>query len=306
MRLLVPHTLEELLTLKAQHGTDAQLIAGGTDLGVRLRQDARPPAVLLSTGHMEHHDATELDPQGAEPRFSGPVGGAVAFDARTTHRAVERLGATARLRGLADACRTIGSVQTRNVGTLAGNIANASPAADAVTALVSLRATVTLQSLDGARTLPLREFAIGPGKTVLEPHEVIHLVEVPAAGGRWGTAFHKLGRRRAMEISIVAVAGALQLDDEGAVTSVGLALAAVGPTVTDVPAATEILRGRTMADADTPRLLDEVAAVASRAAQPRSDHRASATYRRDMTRLLTRRVLTQAWERATDQGDGHG
>jgi carbon-monoxide dehydrogenase medium subunit len=283
--LVIPSTLEELLALKAAHGSEAQLIAGGTDLGVRMRRDARRPALLLSTACLD-----EPNPE-------------LTFNACTTHRTVERLRDVPRLRGLADACRTIGSVQTRNVGTLAGNIANASPAADAVTALVSLRANVKLRSVAGARHVALADFATGPGQTLLQPDEVIEGVDLPAADGRFGSAFHKLGRRRAMEISIAAAAAVLRLDDAGAVTSVGLALGAVGPTVIDVPEAAEILRGRSFGDEETPRLLDEVAEAAAMAARPRRDHRASATYRRQMTRLLAHRVLTEAWERAVEQGD---
>ena len=281
----MPSTFEELLALKAAHGSEAQLIAGGTDLGVRMRRDAQRPALLVSTAC--------LDKAGAE----------LTFNARTTHRTVERLRDVARLRGLADACRTIGSVQTRNVGTLAGNIANASPAADAVTALVSLRANVKLRSLAGTRQVALADFATGPGQTLLQPDEVIEGVDIPAADGRFGSAFHKLGRRRAMEISIAATAATLRLDDTGAVRSVGLALGAVGPTVIDVPEASELLRGRSFDDEETPRLLDELAEAAASAARPRSDHRASATYRRQMTRLLAHRVLTEAWQRAVEQGD---
>lgn len=285
MSLLAPSTLEELLTLKAQHGTDAQLVAGATDLGVRLRRDPHRPTLLLATDCLEAHHTS------------------LAFGARTTHRTVERLGATPRLRGLADACRTIGSVQTRNVGTLAGNIANASPAADAVTALVSLEAGVRLLSLTSERVIPLADFASAPGQTALRPDEVIQRVEIPAADGRFGSAFQKLGRRRAMEISIVAAAAVVRLDDDGTVTSVALTLGAVGPTVMNVPGATELLRGRAMADAETPYVLDELSSTAARSAKPRSDHRASATYRREMTRQLARRVVTQAWQRAADQGE---
>lgn len=310
MRLFEPATLEELLALKAQHGTDAMLIAGGTDVGVRLRRDPDRPAVLLSSGGIDSHDCAER-PRTVQPHNpenpGTDRGGAITFGVRATHRTIERLGDTdARLRGLADACRTIGSVQTRNVGTLVGNIANASPAADAVTALISLGATVKLQSVTGTRVLPLDDFATGPGQTVLMPQEVITQVEVPAAQGRCGAAFSKLGRRRAMEISIVAAAAIVRLGADGAVTSAGLALGAVGPTVTAVPGATDMLRGLTFGEADARRALEELTEAATQAARPRSDHRASAAYRTQMTRLLAMRVLTEAWKRALHERDSHG
>jgi CO/xanthine dehydrogenase FAD-binding subunit len=284
----MPRSLEELLEVKATHGTEAQLIAGGTDLGVRMRRGGLRPALLVSTACL------------------ATGGSDLTFGACTTHRAIERMRGEPQLRGLADACRTIGSVQTRNVGTLAGNIANASPAADAVTALVSLGAGVRLRSVDGAREVPVADFARGPGQTVLEPDEVIDGVSVLAATRRCGSAFHKLGRRRAMEISIVAVAATLQLDDTGAVSSVRLALGAVGPTVIDVPEASTMLRGRPVRPEETQHLFDELAEAAAHAARPRTDHRAGATYRREMSRLLARRALRDAWERATEQGDGDG
>jgi aerobic carbon-monoxide dehydrogenase medium subunit len=315
VRLFTPTTLEELLALKAEHGTDALLIAGGTDLGVRLRRHPHRPAALICTGAVDSLDFVERPPSAGVPRAdrsdTGPQGtthgGAITLGIRATHRTVERLGgAHSRLRGLADACRTIGSVQTRNVGTVVGNIANASPAADAVTTLSALGATVRLESATGLRVVPVGDFATGPGRTVLGPHEVIAHVEVPAAHGRCGAAFRKLGRRRAMEISIVAAAGGVQLDDQGAVVSASLALGAVGPTVVAVPEAAEILHGQSFGGPNAQRALDEVAEAATRAARPRSDHRASAAYRREMTRLLTKRVLLEAWERALHQSDSHG
>lgn len=315
MRLFTPTTLEELLALKAEHGADAQLIAGGTDLGVRLRRHRHRPAALISTGAVDSPKFDEWVPSpgqsGAEWLDAGPqsttYAGAITFGMRATHRAVERLGGThSRLRGLADACRTIGSVQTRNVGTLVGNIANASPAADAVTTLSALDATVRLQSATGTRVVPVRDFATGPGRTVLEPHEVIVEVEVPAAHGRCGAAFRKLGRRRAMEISIVAAGASVYVDDHGTVVSAQLALGAVGPTVIAVPETAELLRGLSFSEPEAQRALHEVAEAATRAAQPRSDHRASAAYRLEMTRLLTQRVLTEAWQRALHQRKSNG
>jgi carbon-monoxide dehydrogenase medium subunit len=315
MRLFAPTTLEELLALKSEHGTDALLIAGGTDLGVRLRRHQQRPAALISTGAVGDLEPLERVPSpdgsAAEHASTGLQGAThgegITFGMRTTHRAVERLGgAHARLRGLAESCRTVGSVQTRNVGTLVGNIANASPAADAVTTLSSLGATVRLQGATGTRVMPVGDFATGPGRTVIEPHEVIVEVEVPAAHGPCGAAFRKLGRRRAMEISIVAAGACVGLDDEGAVMSVGLALGAVGPTVVTVPEVADILRGRSWAQPDAQRALDEAADAATCAAQPRSDHRASAAYRLEMTHLLTRQVVTEAWQRALQQRNSHG
>lgn len=309
MRLLRPATIEELLALKAQHGTDVRLIAGGTDVGVRLRRDPRQAALLLSTGGIDSHEVT-MRPAGTHPR--GPedpdadLRGDITLGMRTTHRAIELLGtADTRLRGLADACRTIGSVQTRNVGTLVGNIANASPAADSVTALMALDATVKLESVTSSRVLALRDVATGPGKTVLTPHEVITEVKVPSGRGPCGTAFTKLGRRRAMEISVVAVAAAVRLGDDGVVVSAGLALGAVGPTVIAVPGPTDMLRGLAYDEADASPAIEEVGDAAAQAAQARSDHRASASYRTHMTRQLAMRVLTEAWHRAWVESEFH-
>lgn len=299
---MTPASLGELLALKAQYGSDAQLIAGGTDVGVRLRRTPERPAVLLSTGRVDSQHVAEPPPS---QRPGTDRSGATTFGMQVTHRAVERRGgADPRLRGLVDACRTIGSVQTRNVGTVVGNIANASPAADAVTALIALGATVELRSVAGSRVVPLSDFATGPGQTVLQPEEVVTLVRVPTASGRCGAAFSKLGRRRAMEISIVAAAAVVRLGDDGAVVRADLTLGAVGPTVIAVPEATHILNGGMFVDAASG--LDELAEAAARAAQPRSDHRASAAYRLDMTRLLARRVLVEAWRRALHVKDSHG
>ena len=307
MKLISPSTLEELVELKATHGDDAVLVAGATDLGVRLRRGMERPAVMLATGRIQQADVLHSTGPREDPAAqarSDEHGGEVTFGVRATHRAVEqRAAGDPRLRGLAEACRTIGSVQTRNAGTLVGNVANASPAADGVTALLSLQAKVRLQGPDRSRVVELRDFATGPGQTVLTPQEIISGIEVPPSTGRAGAAFAKLGRRHAMEISIVAAAAQVSLDPDGTLLSATVALGAVAPTVIDVPDATPLLRGLTLAEAHSAETLHALGEAAARAVRPRSDHRAGAAYRHRMASVLTRRVVTTAWKRALEQGD---
>lgn len=307
MKLVSPSTLEELVELKAAHGDEAVLVAGATDLGVRLRRGMERPAVMLATGRIQQadvlHSTGPREDPAARPGPNERVG-EVTFGVRATHRVVEqRAVEDPRLRGLGEACRTVGSLQTRNVGTLVGNVANASPAADGVTALLSLQARVRLLGPDGSRVVDLRDFATGPGQTVLAPQEIISGIQLPPSTGRTGAAFHKLGRRQAMEISIVAAAAQVSLDLDGTLLSATVALGAVAPTVIDVPEATTLLRGLTLAEANSAEALHALGEAAARAVRPRSDHRAGAAYRHRMAGVLTRRVVTTAWKRAIEQGD---
>jgi CO/xanthine dehydrogenase FAD-binding subunit len=282
-----PSSLDALTAARAEYGPEAMMLAGGTDLGVQLRRHLRQPRYLISVRRVPDLDVLRL------------VDGAAVIGARITHRAVEDSPLFAgAFTGLQEACATVGSIQTRNAGTIVGNLCNASPAADTPPVLLTLDAEVQVLGAAGARTLPLADFFQGYRRTALSDDEVVTAVRIPMPAVGTGSAFVKLGRRRAMEISIACVAARITLAVDGTVAEAGVGLGSVAAISTRASAAEDELRG----SIPTPDSVRRAARAAAAAASPVDDHRASASYRREMVEVLTERALTRALARATDSG----
>ena len=195
-----PASIREAVELGARFGKDARFLAGGTDLMIQIHRGRCAPRHVVSLQRLPGLDAIE-------------VNGTITLGALVTHRRIE--GAPEfqdALRALVESAEVVGGHQIRNVATVGGNIANASPAADVVPALLALDASVTCAGPDGERTMPLAGFATAPGVTVLRPDELLTRVSFPRLAPRSATAFLKAGRRRAMEISVVCVAAGVTLD----------------------------------------------------------------------------------------------
>src|SRR5215470_1011514 len=192
-----PTSLREAVELGARFAADGRFLAGGTDLLIQIRRGQLAPRHLVSLHRVPGLDTLQID-------------GAVTLGALVTHRQLER---AAGLRGAWEALRegaeVVGGHQIRNVGTVGGNIINASPAADVVPVLLALDATVTCLGPTGERTLSVDGFASAPGVTARRPDELLTSVRFPAMAPCSATAFLKAGRRRAMELSVVCVAARL-------------------------------------------------------------------------------------------------
>jgi len=216
-------------------------------------------------------------------------GKACVIGATTTMAALENSPAIRALAGgiLARAASACGSVQIRNMATLGGNLANGSPAADTATPLLALDAEVVLADARGRRKIPLTAFYSGARKTKAGKTLIVE-VAIPALprGGRW--SFQKLGRT-ASDISLVNAAAGLQLDSQGRVKWVRIALGAVAPTPIRAVNAEKLLVGRKVDQSTLAEVCNEVA----REVQPITDVRASAEYRREMCRVLVRRALEE-------------
>jgi carbon-monoxide dehydrogenase medium subunit len=221
--------------------------------------------------------------------------GAVTLGALVTHRSIERHpGFHGRLRGLVEGAEVVGGHQIRNAGTVGGNIANASPAADVVPVLLALDASVTCLGAAGARTVPLESVLVGPGHTALRPGELLTAVHFAGLPEHSATAFLKAGRRRAMEISLVCVAARLALDPaRERCTDARIAVGAVAPTTWRAHAAESALEG----GAPTAERFAEAGRLAAAACQPISDVRASARYRRLLVETLVTRALARCLAR---------
>ena len=255
--VLTPRRLEEALALKAER-PDAVPIQGGTDVMVELNFDrARPPALL------NLNEVPEL-------RGHSRENGTLRLGSGLTY--TEAMGLAEPLLALAEASRTVGGPQIRNRGTIGGNLGTASPAGDALPPLLVYGAEVELASTRGSRTVPLREFLVGPKRNALEPDELIVAVRIPVPGPR--QTFMKVGPRNAMVIAVVSLA--LVVDGDELRASYGSA----GPVPGLVTAPVE--------ERDT--FPEQVAEAAS----PIDDVRGTARYRRHALRVLTERALERS------------
>jgi CO/xanthine dehydrogenase FAD-binding subunit len=275
-------TIDEALALVGD-GSDARVVAGGSDLVVGVRHGkALPPKVVAI------HRVAELAGIAVEA-------GDLRLGALATHSEIVadervRAGWTA----LADASALVGSHATRNVGTIGGNLMNASPAMETGGPLVVLGARAELRSAAGTREVGVEELWTGPGRTSAQPGELLTGVIVPAPAERSGSAYVRLEYRRAMEIAVVGASAAVTLDADGSVASARIALTAVAPTIIRSPAAEAALAGGDGGEA----ALEAVAAGASADATPISDLRAREDYRRAMIGVIARRAASVALARA--------
>jgi len=287
-----PSTLDEALALKAQHGPQARIMAGGTDLilemerGVRRAPDGGELGVIDLTrvaGLAEIHEEA----------------GWIHLGPLVTHnQVVVSAPIVANAFPLARACWEIGAPQIRNRGTVAGNIITASPANDAIVPLMALDATVTVASAArGERTLPLAEFSTGFRQVDLADDEILTRISIPKLGEDARGTFIKLGLRRAQAISLVSVAVIIQEDADG-LADARISLGAVTPVIVRAQEAEAFLRSKRLTD----DVIDEAARLSMAASSPIDDLRASAAYRLEMVGTLTRRALRQL--RAGHERDG--
>lgn len=263
---------------------DATPLAGGTDLAVAIRHGVIHPGLIVDLKNI-----TEMAPA---IRHSD---GSHSIAANTPMTDIERDHVIReRLPGLVEAAEVVGSVQIRNRATLAGNLSNASPAADTPPVLMALEASVVIVGPAGERRLRIDDLLTGYRETALERGELLVAIEIPDPGPGAGSAFLKLGVRRAMEISIVCVGARVQLADDGAISSSGIGLGSVAPRTVRPTGSEELLRGCQ----PTSELLAEAGRAALGVCNPIDDLRASAEYRRAMVPVMVERALTIALERA--------
>lgn len=277
MNVLTPRDLPELFAALQSPG--ARLLAGGTDLLVRLR-------AAQGRGEPEPAALVRLDAIAALRGVERTPDGALRLGAACTH--AELLAdplVRAELPELARALRDLGSPPIRNMGTLGGNICTASPAGDSLPPLMALGAEVALASASGTRRMALCEFITGPGRTRLAPGEVLAAVVVPPTQDFQVRHFEKVGRRSALAVAVVSLAALLKLE-RGRVVEARLAWGSVGPMVWRCPEAEAALAGQRL----TLTALGRVAALVRGQVKPIDDLRASADYRRQVAGNLLLRL----------------
>lgn len=273
---LSPTTIGEVLEFMQLHRDKGyKLLAGGTDLIVRMKESIEKPEVLIDLSRVE-----EL--ARIEERTNAIHLGAMVTCARIISS--ELLNQRAEI--LVAACQRMGSPQIRSRATLGGNIANASPAGDTIPPLLALNASLELQSHSGSRTVPLDDFFRGPGETILAPDELIIAIQFPKPAPEEKGFFLKLGQRSAMSISKISVTGQLHLN-MGRIAWVRIAYGAVASTPIRAHAVEDFLRGKPL----TPATIQQAAELAQQTVSPITDIRSTESYRRKMSSVLLRRGL---------------
>ncbi len=269
-------TPDAISALLAEYGPKARLIAGGTDLIVELQRGTRQIPVLIDVTRVPKLDDIRLGEDGL--LRMGPM---VTHAQAAASPIVQEYALP-----LAQACWGVGAPALRNRGTIAGNLATASPANDTITALVALDARVALRSVRGERFIPLREFYTGVRRTVMEADEWISEIVFKPLKPHQRGVYLKLGLRRSLAIAVVNIAVVLDFEGE-TVRESRIALGSVAPTIIRAPEAEAELNGRPL----TRESIEAAARWAAHAARPIDDVRAAAWFRTEEVFALTQQAL---------------
>lgn len=280
---IIPASVDECVSALGEHGTDAALLAGGTDLFVLMKTGARKPGIVIYLGRIA--ELREARQEGESAKAAGKI----HLGPMITHSELIDLGLLEGLDCLTAAARSIGSPQVRNLATLGGNIANASPAGDLLPPLMALDAGLVLAGPRGEREISLEDFLEGPGVTAIEPDEVLTAIRFSRPGGRFYTGFSKVGLRNALAIS-VANAAMIAESADGKLKDVRLACGAVAPTPMRMKKVEKILGGEEPSE----KLIDEAGRAAASECDPLTDIRATREYRRHVTGVIVSRLVRQA------------
>lgn len=232
-----PKTLDDLLEALEEAGSAGKIIAGGTDVVVKLKEGMMNPDALIDISSLK------------ELQFIRTVDGNVQIGAGTTFTDIENHPLfEGRLRGLKEAAMEVGSPQIRNAGTIGGNVCNASPAADTVPPLLALDATVVIKSKEGLRRIKLEDFFLGKGKVDLALGEFLYYIEFDQMEKSQGLGFRKLGPRKALAISKICTSVYIDLDSNQMVKDIRIANGSVGPNSLREREIEDILKGKKLTE----------------------------------------------------------
>jgi CO/xanthine dehydrogenase FAD-binding subunit len=276
---------QHAVALLAEHCAAAKILAGGTDLLVELKHASHNPEVIVDISRLDELKNIAIADDGLHI-------GALATHGDIMSSPIIRDMFPA----LVEAAHSIGAMQTRNLGTIGGNLMTCVPSMDSGPALIALEASVTVASAEGQRQMPLGSLFVGPRKTSLKPGELLIDIIIPLPNLGKPTAFQKFGLRKGQALALVNAAAAFWLDDgKGTFAAPRIALGAVAPTVIRAPKAEAYLDGRTI----SAEAMAEAGRIAATEAKPISDFRASADYRRELAAILVKRALGNAQVRAS-------
>jgi carbon-monoxide dehydrogenase medium subunit len=279
-----PETLFEASRIRSEKGEGAYLLAGGTDLLVRMKRGEVRPSTLINLKRIRGLNGIDRNPENALS-----IGALTSISALAQSSLIQSESPV-----LAQAAGLLGSPSIRTLATLGGNIGRASPASDMAPSLMVLTARVWVEGPGGKRELPLEAIIAGPGKTTLMPGEVITSFWIPKVPLCSGATYLKLGRREGMDLALVGVAVFLKLDEKGEATEARIALASVAP----IPIRARNAEEELLSGPLTKERIGKAALAAVSDSSPLSDVRASAAYRKEMIRVLTCRAVEEARNRA--------
>jgi carbon-monoxide dehydrogenase medium subunit len=267
-------SLDDALTELEISGADAKVIAGGTDLVLNMKKKKILPRRVISL-----HNLKELD-------FVRVQNSEIHIGALSRHADIaDHPLLKTHLPILCEAVGLIGSWQIRNVGTIGGNICNASPAADSIPPLMALNAQLIVASKTADKKIPLESFFTGPGETVLETGQILKEIVIELPKQRSAGCYLKLRRRKAVDVSLAGVAFQAETESDGkTLAKVAIALGSVAPTPIRIPDAEAVLTGLPVTEAKTK--ISDCAEIAVQAASPIDDVRASAAYRRTIVAVF--------------------
>src|SRR6266849_1449975 len=281
-----PSTVEEAVRILAEAPGTAKVLSGGTDLLVQLRSGRANPGLIVDIKRIPGISGIRERDGGFVIGASTP--GAVIGECEALRRAWP---------GVVEAANLIGSTQIQGRATLAGNLCNASPAADSVPALIAARATCVVAGANGRREVPVESIVTGPGRTSLGPDEFVLEFHLPKRPPRSADAYLRFIPRTEMDIAVVGVAVSLTLDAGGVCADARVVLGAVAPTAVLVPEAAVALVGRKL-DETALAGLDQ---AARHACKPIDDKRGTIEYRTKVAGVMARRAATIAYQRAGER-----
>ena len=279
--LILPTSIEETIKLVAEYRGKAKILAGGTDVLVAMKGGSLAPQTLIKFGKMK-----------ALSFIKGSIKNGLALGPLVTIREIETSAKIKIMYPLMiDAASRFANVQIQNMATVGGNICNASPAGDMLPPLLSMNAEIELASINDKRTIKLKDFYTGPGKSVMKADEILTRITTPPLPKGSGSGFVKISRT-ADDLSKVSVAVVL-VEKKGRFKDVRLALGAVAPTPIRAVAAEAFLEDQVITDA----VIDQAVTIACEAIKPISDLRSTANYRKHVAGIAIQRAIKKALER---------
>jgi carbon-monoxide dehydrogenase medium subunit len=278
-----PTTLDQAVGLMKTHGEKARPLCGGTDLLIQMRAGVRQPAVVIDLKKIKEMRSISFDAKSGL-RLGAAVSCIEVFENEAMRRNYP---------GLTEAAHLIGSLQIQNRASVGGNLCNGSPAADSIPAMIAVGARARIVGAKGEREVPIENFVVSPGRTVLDAGELLVEILVPAPAAHTADAYLRMIPRNEMDIAIVGVGSCLTLDGDK-VKAARIALGAVAATPLIATKAAESLVGKKLDDS----VLDNAARLATEISSPIDDMRGTAEYRRHIVGVLTRRTLAIAADRA--------
>ncbi len=285
-----PTKLKEALVLLDKYQDDCKVIAGGQSLLVLMRQGLVAPGYLVDIKGISELDYIKSD------KDKG-----IKIGALTTHRSIEKSPLMKNgYSVLAEMEHRLASIQTRNWGTIGGNVCHGDPAGDPAPVLIALKANVVIAGINGEKSLPIEDFYSDYLETILQPGELLTEIQVPPSPDYTGTAYTKFNVIES-DMGTIGVAVSITLDSNKEICSdIRIVLGAAAPTPKRAKEAEKIVRGKKI----TENLLKKSGQIASAEADPITDISASEEYRRELVRILVARVAKEALDRAnhTDKG----